>query len=84
MRKFVIALVAAITVGAALPAAAQVGFYAGPGGIGVGVGPATTATMAARTTITATSTTGTTDIMGSTVEKKRASPLRARSRFCPT
>jgi len=39
MRKFAIALVAAITVGAALPAAAQVGFYAGPGGIGVGVGP---------------------------------------------
>ena len=39
MRKFAIALVAAITVGATLPAAAQVGFYAGPGGIGVGVGP---------------------------------------------
>jgi hypothetical protein len=38
MRKFAIALVAAITVGATLPAAAQVGFYAGPGGIGVGVG----------------------------------------------
>jgi len=38
MRKFAIALVAAITVGAALPAAAQVGFYAGPGGISVGVG----------------------------------------------
>ena len=38
MRKFAIALVAAITVGAALPAAAQVGFYVGPGGIGVGVG----------------------------------------------
>jgi len=39
MRKLAIALVAAITVGAAVPAAAQVGFYAGPGGIGVGVGP---------------------------------------------
>ena len=38
MRKFAIALVAAITVGATLPAAAEVGFYAGPGGIGVGVG----------------------------------------------
>ena len=35
MRKFAVALVAAITVGAALPAAAQVGFYAEPGGIGV-------------------------------------------------
>jgi hypothetical protein len=39
MRKLAIALVAAITVGAAAPAMAQVGFYAGPGGIGVGVGP---------------------------------------------
>ena len=39
MRKLALALVAAITVGATLPAAAQVGFYAGPGGIGVGVGP---------------------------------------------
>jgi hypothetical protein len=38
MRKFAIALVAAITVGATLPAAAQIGFYAGPAGIGVGVG----------------------------------------------
>jgi len=38
MRKLALALVAAITVGATLPAAAQVGFYAGPGGIGVGVG----------------------------------------------
>jgi hypothetical protein len=38
MRKLAIALVAAITVGATLPAAAQVGFYAGRGGIGVGVG----------------------------------------------
>jgi hypothetical protein len=37
MRKLAIALVTAITVGATLPAAAQV-FYAGPGGIGVGVG----------------------------------------------
>jgi hypothetical protein len=32
MRKFAIALVAAITVGTTLPAAAQIGFYAGPGG----------------------------------------------------
>ncbi len=39
MRKLAIALVAAITVGAVVPAAAQVGFYAGPSGIGVGVGP---------------------------------------------
>jgi hypothetical protein len=40
MRKLALALVAAITVAATtLPAAAQVGFYAGPGGIGVGVGP---------------------------------------------
>jgi hypothetical protein len=38
MRKLAIALVAAMTVGATLPAAAQVGFYAGPGGLGVGVG----------------------------------------------
>ena len=38
MRKLVIALVAAITVGATLPAAAQVGFYAGSTGIGIGVG----------------------------------------------
>jgi hypothetical protein len=38
MRKLAIALVAAMTVGATLRAAAQVGFYAGPGGIGVGVG----------------------------------------------
>jgi hypothetical protein len=36
MRKFAIALVAAITVGATLPAAAQLGFYAGPGSVGVG------------------------------------------------
>jgi hypothetical protein len=36
MRKLAIALVAATTVGTALPAAAQVGFYAGPDGIGVG------------------------------------------------
>jgi hypothetical protein len=40
MRKLALALVAAITVAATtLPAAAQVGFYAGPGGIGIGVGP---------------------------------------------
>ncbi len=38
MRKLGIAPVAAITVGLALPAAAQVGFYAGPGGAGVEIG----------------------------------------------
>jgi hypothetical protein len=38
MRKFAVALVAAITVGATLPASAQVGFYAGPAGIGISVG----------------------------------------------
>src|SRR5262249_13340383 len=32
MRKLAIALVAAMTVGAVVPAAAQVDFYAGPGG----------------------------------------------------
>jgi hypothetical protein len=37
MRKLAIALVAAITVGATLPAAAQAGFYAEPSGIGLGV-----------------------------------------------
>jgi hypothetical protein len=39
MRKLAIALVASIMVGMAVPAVAQVGFYAGPGGIAVGVGP---------------------------------------------
>jgi hypothetical protein len=39
MRKLAIALVAAFTVGATVPAAAQVGIYAGAGGIGVRVGP---------------------------------------------
>jgi hypothetical protein len=38
MRKIVLGLVAATAVFAAAPAMAQVGFYAGPGGIGVGVG----------------------------------------------
>jgi hypothetical protein len=38
MRKLAIALVAVI-VGAALPAAAQVGLYATTGGISVAVGP---------------------------------------------
>jgi hypothetical protein len=39
MRKLAIALVAAITVGAAVPAVAAVSFHVWPGGIGVGVGP---------------------------------------------
>ncbi len=41
MRKLAIGLVAvgALVTATALPAAAQVGVYAGPGGIGVGVGP---------------------------------------------
>jgi len=39
MRKLALGLVAAATLlTAAVPAMAQVGFYAGPGGIGVGVG----------------------------------------------
>jgi hypothetical protein len=41
MRKLALGLVAAgaLVTATALPAAAQVGVYAGPGGIGVGVGP---------------------------------------------
>jgi hypothetical protein len=66
MRKLAIALVTAITVGATLPAAAQVGFYAGPSGIGIGV--VAPGYYGDRITIlTATSitgTTGTTDIIG--------------------
>jgi hypothetical protein len=38
MKKLALALVAAATLLTAAPAMAQVGFYAGPGGIGVGVG----------------------------------------------
>jgi hypothetical protein len=39
MRKLALCFVAAVALaGFAAPAAAQVGFYAGPGGIGVGVG----------------------------------------------
>jgi hypothetical protein len=41
MRKLAFSIVAACTLitAAAAPAMAQVGVYAGPGGIGVGVGP---------------------------------------------
>ncbi len=41
MRKLALGLVAAgaLVTAAALPAAAQVGAYVGPGGVGVGVGP---------------------------------------------
>jgi hypothetical protein len=39
MKKIAIGIVAAATLFAAAPAMAQVGFYAGPGGIGIGVGP---------------------------------------------
>ena len=40
MRKIALGIVAAATLlAAAAPAMAQVGFYAGPGGIGVGIGP---------------------------------------------
>ena len=38
MKKLVLGLVAAGTLLTAAPAMAQVGFYAGPGGIGIGVG----------------------------------------------
>lgn len=38
MRKMALGLVAAAAVLTAAPAMAQVGFYAGPGGISVGVG----------------------------------------------
>ncbi len=37
MRKLALGFVAAATLLTAAPAMAQVGFYAGPGGIGVGV-----------------------------------------------
>jgi hypothetical protein len=39
MKKIAIGIVAAATLFAAAPAMAQVGFYAGPGGVGIGVGP---------------------------------------------
>jgi hypothetical protein len=39
MKKIALGLVAAATIFTAVPAMAQVGFYAGPGGIGVQVGP---------------------------------------------
>jgi hypothetical protein len=39
MKKLALGLVAAATIFTAVPAMAQVGFYAGPGGIGVQVGP---------------------------------------------
>jgi hypothetical protein len=41
MRKIALGIVAAATLftATAVPAMAQVGFYAGPGGIGIGVGP---------------------------------------------
>ena len=40
MKKLALGLVAAATLlTAAVPAMAQVGFYAGPGGVGIGVGP---------------------------------------------
>jgi hypothetical protein len=38
MRKIAIGLVAAAAVLTAAPAMAQIGFYAGPGGVGIGVG----------------------------------------------
>ena len=40
MRKLTLGVVAAVALlAAAAPAMAQVGFYAGPGGVGVGIGP---------------------------------------------
>jgi hypothetical protein len=41
MKKIALGIVAAATLftATAVPAMAQVGFYAGPGGIGIGVGP---------------------------------------------
>jgi hypothetical protein len=38
MKKLTLGLIAAATIFTAVPAMAQVGFYAGPGGVGVGVG----------------------------------------------
>lgn len=39
MKKLALGLVAAATLLTAAPAMAQVGFYAGPGGVGIGFGP---------------------------------------------
>jgi hypothetical protein len=39
MKKIALGLVAAATIFTAVPAMAQVGFYAGPGGIGFQFGP---------------------------------------------
>jgi hypothetical protein len=38
MKKIALSLVAAAALFTAAPAMAQIGFYAGPGGVGVGVG----------------------------------------------
>jgi len=38
MKKLALGLVAAATICTAVPAMAQVGFFAGPGGVGVGLG----------------------------------------------
>jgi hypothetical protein len=38
MKKIALGLVAAAAIFTAAPAMAQIGFYAGPGGVGVGVG----------------------------------------------
>jgi hypothetical protein len=39
MKKLALSLVAAATLFTAVPAMAQIGFYAGPGGVDVQVGP---------------------------------------------
>lgn len=39
MKKIALGILAAATLFTAAPAMAQVGFFAGPGGIGIGVGP---------------------------------------------
>jgi hypothetical protein len=38
MKKIALGILAAATLFTAVPAMAQVGFYAGPGGVGIGVG----------------------------------------------
>jgi len=38
MKKIALGIIAAATLFTAAPAMAQVGFYAGPGGVGIGVG----------------------------------------------
>ena len=38
MKKIALGVIAAASILTAVPAMAQVGFYAGPGGVGVGVG----------------------------------------------